>query len=78
MLLLDDGTDEILDTERVSDYRPVLTFAAYGEWTHGYRTTSAPVIMASVNRSLSTTLGEPSPQRSRSASLLAFNAGFCR
>jgi predicted transglutaminase-like cysteine proteinase len=78
MLLLDDGTDEILDTERVSDYRPVLTFAAYGEWTHGYRAVSAPVIMASANRSLSAALGAPVDQRSRSASLLAFNAGFSR
>ncbi|MEO6359585.1 MAG: transglutaminase-like cysteine peptidase [Sphingomicrobium sp.] len=35
--LLDNGTDEIRDAELGSDYRPVLTFAASGTWTHGYR-----------------------------------------
>lgn len=35
--LLDNGTDEIRDAELSSDYRPVLTFAASGAWTHGYR-----------------------------------------
>jgi len=38
MYVLDNGTDELLDTESVSDYRPVITFAAVGaSWTHGYR-----------------------------------------
>ena len=57
MLLLDDGTNEVLDTQSVSDYRPVLTFASYGTWTHGYMrsnpaiqiaqaTTAKPVIPA--------------------------------
>jgi predicted transglutaminase-like cysteine proteinase len=77
MLLLDDGTDEVLDTERVTDYRPVLTFASYGEWTHGYRVAKAPVTLASADE-LVPTLGVPMDQRSRSASLLAFNTGFSR
>jgi len=57
MLLLDDGTNQVLDTQSVSDYRPVLTFASYGTWTHGYMrsnpaiqiaqaTTAQPVIPA--------------------------------
>ena len=65
MVVLDNGTDELLDTDRVSDYRPILTFASYGEWTHGYRV-ARPVEVATED------------QRSRSASLLAFNTGFNR
>ncbi len=68
MFVLDDGTDEVLDSRAVSDYRPILTFASYGEWTHGYRVDRAPVEVAAADEN----------QRSRSASLLAFNAGFNR
>jgi predicted transglutaminase-like cysteine proteinase len=78
MVVLDNGTDELLDTDRVSDYRPMLTFASYGEWTHGYRVARAPLAAA-----LNSGVGQPAPagsgdQRSRSASLLAFSAGFKR
>jgi predicted transglutaminase-like cysteine proteinase len=70
MYVLDDATDDVLDTSKVSDYRPILTFASYGEWTHGYRvqkdTITAPVTIAE------------NDQRSRSASLFAFNTGFKR
>jgi len=37
MLVLDNGTDTILNADNPGDYRPVLTFAANGAWTHGYR-----------------------------------------
>ena len=48
MYVLDNGTDELLDSETVSDYRPVLTFAAVGaSWTHGYRMQRAPMNIAS-------------------------------
>ena len=47
MLLLDNGTDVVSDTETVRDYRPILTFSANGTWTHGYRRPIAPVNMAS-------------------------------
>jgi predicted transglutaminase-like cysteine proteinase len=73
MFVLDDGTDEILASDRVSDYRPVLTFASNGEWTHGYRVTP-PVMQAPATILASGS----SDQRSRSASLLAFNSGFNR
>ena len=68
MYVLDDATDEVLDSKNVGDYRPILTFASYGEWTHGYRMqqVTAPVTIAE------------NDQRSRSASLFAFNAGFKR
>ena len=67
MYVLDDGTSEVLNARVVTDYRPMLTFASYGEWTHGYRI-DAPATPA---------LAEAN-QRSRSASLLAFNTGFKR
>jgi predicted transglutaminase-like cysteine proteinase len=72
MYVLDDATDEVLDSSNVSDYRPILTFASYGEWTHGYRIQreAAPVTAP-------VTIAE-NDQRSRSASLFAFNAGFKR
>ena len=47
MYVLDNGTDRLLESEGVSDYRPILTFAASGTWTHGYRVQSAPVNIAS-------------------------------
>jgi predicted transglutaminase-like cysteine proteinase len=66
LYVLDDGTDEVLDSKSVPDYRPVLTFASYGEWTHGYRIQEAPRVAALAS----------DDQRSRSASLLALSAGF--
>jgi predicted transglutaminase-like cysteine proteinase len=71
MLLLDNGTDELLDSESVADYRPVLTFASGGAWTHGYRRSTPAITIASAD----VPAGD---QRSRSASLLAFNTGFSR
>ena len=47
MYVLDNGTDELLDTERVQDYRPIFTFAANATFTHGYRVQQAPVNIAS-------------------------------
>ena len=77
MLVLDNGTDQLLDSEELHDYRPILTFASYGTWTHGYRVQSAPMTIASAEDSK-----PPVPaadnQRSWSASLLAFNTGFSR
>lgn len=48
MLLLDNGSDAVVETETVRDYRPVVTFAATGAWTHGYRRAVAPVTIAAV------------------------------
>ena len=56
MLLLDNGTDTISDTETVRDYRPVLTFNAAGTWTHGYRRSISPVDIASVASAASASL----------------------
>lgn len=46
MLVLDNGTDRLLDTWAVTDYRPVISFSASGAWTHGYRRSLLPVTMA--------------------------------
>ena len=48
MYVLDNGTDRLLDTEMVSDYRPILTLSAAGAWTHGYRI-SRPAMVASAD-----------------------------
>ena len=76
MYVLDNGTDEVLDSESVSDYRPVLSFSAAGEWTHGYRVQPPVSIAAADSNQVLVTSAEP--QRSRSASLLAFNMGFSK
>ena len=47
MYVLDNGTDALLESGDVSDYRPIMTFAASGAWTHGYRKYSNPVDYAS-------------------------------
>ena len=78
MIVLDNGTEELIDSERMRDYRPILTFAKAGAWTHGYRVRAAtPVDVASNDEPRS---GELAPsadnQRSRSASLLALSTGF--
>jgi predicted transglutaminase-like cysteine proteinase len=74
MYVLDNGTDRLLDSDEIRDYRPVLTFASTGTWTHGYRLQSAPVVMAQAD----VPPAASAPQRSWSASLLAFNAGLRR
>lgn len=77
MVVLDNGTDEVLDTARISDYRPILTFASTGEWTHGYRVTN-PDMEIAANELAPVKVVAAADQRSRSASLLAFNTGFRR
>jgi len=48
-LVLDNGTDRIVDSSEVQDYKPVLTFTASRTYTHGYRRDVAPVTYASNN-----------------------------
>ncbi len=46
-LVLDNGTDRIVDSADISDYRPMLTFAASGRsYTHGYRRDVPPITYA--------------------------------
>ena len=46
-LVLDNGTNRIVDSSDVQDYRPMLTFTASKSYTHGYRRDVAPVTYAS-------------------------------
>jgi predicted transglutaminase-like cysteine proteinase len=46
-LVLDNGTDRIVDSSDVQDYKPVLTFTAGHSYTHGYRRELPPVQYAS-------------------------------
>lgn len=77
MFVLDNGTDRLVDSETIRDYRPILTFAATGTWTHGYRVHATPVAIASADQP-SSPVTPAEDYRSRSASLLAFNTGFSR
>jgi hypothetical protein len=49
MVVLDNGTNRLLDADEAGDYRPVLTFAASGAWTHGYRRVAPTMTMASAS-----------------------------
>ena len=37
LLVLDNGTNRIVDSDSIPDYRPILTFSGNRSWTHGYR-----------------------------------------
>ena len=59
-LVLDNGTDRIVDSSDVQDYKPMLTFAANGKsYTHGYRRDVPPVIYANAPVVLAETTVEP-------------------
>jgi predicted transglutaminase-like cysteine proteinase len=45
LVVLDNGSDLIVDAAEASDYRPIMTFSTGGAWTHGYRN-APPVMMA--------------------------------
>jgi predicted transglutaminase-like cysteine proteinase len=78
MYVLDSGTDRLLDSETVNDYRPILTFAANGSWTHGYRVDQPTVNIASAETRAPQPAADVADQRSRRASLLAFNTGLSK
>ena len=48
-LVLDNGTDRIVDSANVRDYRPILTFTAGRTFTHGYRRDVAPTVTYASN-----------------------------
>ena len=58
-LVLDNGTNRIVDSSDVHDYKPMLTFAANGRtYTHGYRRDVPPVTYASINIAAPVVLAE--------------------
>lgn len=47
LMILDNMTDRVIPSSQVSDYRPIMSFNAFGRWTHGYRVkTPQPVQFA--------------------------------
>ena len=54
LLVLDNGTDRIVDSDIMSDYRPILTFSGNRAWTHGYRRSEPTVTYAAADRPLDT------------------------
>ena len=47
MLVLDNGTDRLIDSYEMPDYRPIVTFSGNRAWTHGYRREQPPITYAS-------------------------------
>ena len=47
MLVLDNGTDRLVDSYEMPDYRPIFTFSGNHVWTHGYRREVPPMTLAS-------------------------------
>jgi len=79
MYVLDNGTSKLLNSEDIRDYRPIVSFAAAGgAWTHGYRVRRDNVEIASADKPARVFTASADDQRSRSASLLAFNTGFSK
>ena len=70
-LVLDNGTNRIVDSSDVADYKPVITFASNGRtYTHGYRRDMAPVIYASNSVAAPVTLAQAKFEPSSDASEL--------
>ena len=46
LLVLDNGTDRLIDSYEMVDYRPIVTFSGNRVWTHGYRREAPPMVMA--------------------------------
>lgn len=46
MLVLDNGTDRLIDSYEMPDYRPIFTFSGNRAWTHGYRRETPPMVIA--------------------------------
>lgn len=59
-LVLDNGTDRIVDSSDIQDYKPMFTFAANGRaYTHGYRRDVPPIHYASAPVALAEARVEP-------------------
>lgn len=46
LLVLDNGTDRLIDSFEMPDYRPIFTFSGTRSWTHGYRRELPPMVIA--------------------------------
>ena len=62
LLVLDNGTDRLIDSYEMSDYRPIVTFSGNRAWTHGYRRETPPMVLASnETKSAGTMMAAPAP-----------------
>ena len=84
-LVLDNGTDRIVDSSDVPDYRPILTFTAGRTYTHGYRRAVPPVTYASstiaqpvmlAETTVEPASGDEAPAAVETASLASATPGF--
>jgi len=46
LLVLDNGTDRLIDSFEMVDYHPIVTFSGNHVWTHGYRREIPPMTYA--------------------------------
>ncbi|HEY0628427.1 MAG TPA: transglutaminase-like cysteine peptidase [Sphingomicrobium sp.] len=70
-LVLDNGTNRIVDSADIADYKPVITFASNGRtYTHGYRRDMPPVVYASNSISAPVSLVQAKFEPSSNASEL--------
>lgn len=60
LLVLDNGTDRLIDSYEMPDYRPIFTFSGNRAWTHGYRREAPPMVIAS-NQVPAGRLAAPAP-----------------
>jgi len=63
MLVLDNGTDRLVDSYELPDYRPIFTFSGNRIWTHGYRREVPPLVFASNETPQTVTLAAASVAR---------------
>lgn len=62
LLVLDNGTDRLIDSYEMPDYRPIVTFSGSRAWTHGYRREAPPMVLASnETKAAGTTMAAPAP-----------------
>ena len=47
LVVLDNGTDRLIDSFEMVDYHPIVTFSGNHVWTHGYRRELPPITYAS-------------------------------
>lgn len=50
LLVLDNGTDRIVDSAMLLDYRPIFSFSGNRVWTHGYRRPEPSIFIASAEK----------------------------
>jgi predicted transglutaminase-like cysteine proteinase len=47
LVVLDNGTDRLIDSYEMVDYHPIISFSGNHVWTHGYRRELPPMVVAS-------------------------------